>query len=73
MCSELAITKGSAGIRSASRADKATIVVSEALGPKVYGRAGGGRCERPPHSEVWHRANALWQEGKQVLVEAKRM
>jgi hypothetical protein len=53
------MTEGSAGIRSASRADKATIAVSEALGPRVYGGAGGGRCERPPHSEVWHGANAL--------------
>ena len=46
MGTALAIAKGPAGIRSAGRADKATIVAPKALGPRTYGgeglRKGGG-------------------------------
>ena len=36
------MTEGSAGVGSASRGDKATVAVPEALGPGVYDGAGGG-------------------------------
>jgi hypothetical protein len=42
MRGELAMTEGTAGIRSAGGADKATIAVPEVLGPRVYGRAEEG-------------------------------
>ena len=48
----LAMAKGTSGVGSAGGADKATIAVSEALGPRAYGRVGGGKCERPPHGEA---------------------
>jgi len=38
----LAMAKGPAGVGSAGGADEATVAVSEALGPGVYGGAGGG-------------------------------
>ena len=38
---ELATAKGTSSIRSAGRADIATAAVPEALGPGVYGGAGG--------------------------------
>jgi len=42
-----AVAKGPASVRSAGRADKATVAAPKALGPGAYGRArGGGRCER---------------------------
>jgi len=46
------MAKGTASVRSAGRADKATAAASKALGPRVYGEAGGAyaglmhRCER---------------------------
>jgi len=33
--------EGTSGVRSAGRADKATIAVPKALGPRAYGRTGG--------------------------------
>jgi len=43
----LATAKGTSGVGSAGGANTATAVVPEALGPGVYGGAGGGgnRCE----------------------------
>ena len=45
----LAMAEGPAGVRSAGRADKATVAVSEALGPRVYGKGGGGACAGSMH------------------------
>ena len=38
----LAMAEGTAGVRSASGADKATVAAPEALGPGAYDGAGGG-------------------------------
>ena len=68
MDAALAMAKGTASIRSAGGADKATIAAPKVLGPGVYGGAGGGaqgRCERSPlHGNTCHRADAPQQEGK---------
>ena len=37
----LAMAEGTFGVRSAGRADKATVAASEALGPRAYGREKG--------------------------------
>ena len=58
-----AMAEGPASIGSAGGADKATVAVSEALGPRVYGKAGRGMCG----------VNALLQEREQALVESKGM
>ena len=42
MGAALAMAEGTASVRSAGRADKATVAAPEALGPRAYGRAGGG-------------------------------
>ena len=53
MGAALAMAEGTSGIGSAGRADKATVAVSEALGPRAYGGAGGeGKCEMPLHGEA---------------------
>jgi len=62
----LAMAKGPAGVGSAGGADKATVAAPEALGPGAYGRARGGRCERPSHGEAWHGADAPRQEGERA-------
>ena len=59
----LAMAEGPASVGSAGRADEATIAVSEALGPRAYGKARGGMCG----------INAPLREHKQVLVELKGM
>jgi hypothetical protein len=41
MGTTLAMAKGTASVRSADRADKATTIAPKALGPRAYGRAGG--------------------------------
>ena len=74
MDAALAMAKGTAGIRSAGGADKATIAAPEALWPRAYGGAGGGawgRCKRSPYGDTCHRADVLQQEGKRVLVESE--
>ena len=52
MGAALAMAEGAASIGSAGRADKATIAVSEAVGPKAHGRAEGagakGHCVARP-------------------------
>lgn len=55
----LAMAKGTSGVGSAGRADKTTAAAPEALGPRAYGRAGEGKCDRPLHGEAWHRANTV--------------
>jgi len=57
----LAMAEGPAGIGSAGGADEATIAVPKALGPRAYGRAGGGgRYKRPLHSKAWQEADTIW-------------
>ena len=41
MGAALAIAKGTSGIRSDGRADKATVAAPKALESRAYGRAGG--------------------------------
>jgi len=49
----LAMAEGTAGIRSAGRADKATVAASKALRPWAYGKAGGeGKCEMSLQGEA---------------------
>jgi len=60
----LAMAEGAAGVGSAGGADKATVAAPEALGPRAYDRAGGGRCERPPHE-----VDASLREGERARVE----
>jgi len=45
----LAMAEGPAGIGSAGGADEATVAVPEALGPRVYGGAGGGADTKGHH------------------------
>jgi len=42
MGAALAMAKGTAGVGSAGRADEAAVAASKALGPRAYGKAGGG-------------------------------
>jgi len=42
----LAMAEGTAGVGSASGADKATVAAPEALGPGAYGGAGGACVNR---------------------------
>jgi len=55
----LAIAKGPAGIRSAGRADKATVAAPKALGPRTYGgegprKEGGGlKGHRMVRPGIW--------------------
>ena len=72
MGAALVMAKGTSGVGSAGGADKATVAASEALGPRVYGEA-GGMCKRPPHDEAWHGIDAPPRKGKRVPVESERM
>jgi len=51
MGAALAMAKDTSDVGSAGRADKATIAASEALGPRVYGGA-GGQYERLLHGKI---------------------
>jgi len=55
----LAMAEGTAGVRSAGGADKAIAAASEALRPRVYGKAGGA-CAGSMHcckrASEWERS-----------------
>ena len=60
----LAMAEGTAGVGSAGGADKATVAASDALGPRAYGKGGGGgMCG----------VNVPLREREWVLVEPKGM
>ena len=63
MGAAFAMAEGTASVGSAGGADEATVAVSEALGPRAYGKAGGGMC----------RVDGLLREGEQAHVESKGM
>ena len=58
-----AMAKGTASVGSAGGADEAAIAASEALGPRAYGKAGGGMCG----------VDGLLREGEQAHIELKGM
>jgi len=49
MHAALAMAESPAGVGSAGRADKATIAAPKVLGPRAYGRAGGGEAGAKGH------------------------
>jgi len=67
MGAALAMAEDTSNVRSAGRADNATVAASEALGPRVYGGA-GGQYERLPHGKI----NAPLRKGEQAPVESER-
>ena len=71
MGAALAMAEGTSSVGSAGRADKATVAASEALGPRAYGRAGGGSAKglhmaRPS-------MGSTPRKGERAPVESERM